>query len=60
MGFERELIQFCGVASYNSFQHDCAFLILDQAELLLSLALTSFHDKTPLDITSQLNSDRHH
>jgi hypothetical protein len=46
IGFGRAVVQFCGVAPYNSFQRGCAFLVLDHAEKLLSLSSTSFHEKT--------------
>ena len=46
IAFGREIVQFCGVTPYNSFQRGCAFLVLDHAEILLSLSSTSFHEKT--------------
>ena len=46
MDFGREIVQFCGVTPYNSFQRGCAFLVLDHAEILLSFSPTSFHEKT--------------
>lgn len=52
--FGRSISQFCGISEYNSFQRGCAFLVLDQAEKLLSFSNSKQKSELHTNFLSEL------